>query len=164
MGEDFLSCVGLHVLLPLLQVWEFACCFGPLLGLEKVPSPQQLEAGLLGLVSHTGTMASSMARQLADAQQQQQQQPVAMPPAQPAASATAAAAAVLGSTLQGDQLQADAAAGLAWVQLHVGILSLLLDDVFQAVAGATFDMEHMKAGELRDLRAAAPHVSRFVHS
>ena len=149
------------MLFSLLQVWEFACCFGPLLGLEKVPSPQQLEAGLLGLVSHTGTMASSVARQLADVQQQQQQQqPVDVLSVESAATApSAAAAAAVGSGLDDDQLQADAAAGSAWVQLHVGILSLLLDDIFQAVAGATFDMEHMKAGELRELRAAAPQVS-----
>jgi hypothetical protein len=38
----------------LLQVWEFACCFSPLLGLEQVPSLQQLERGLLAVVSHTG--------------------------------------------------------------------------------------------------------------
>lgn len=48
-----------HLADQLLQVWEFACCFGPLLGLEQVPSPQQLERGLLGVVSHTGESCRS---------------------------------------------------------------------------------------------------------
>lgn len=153
----------------LLQVWEFACCFGPLLELGEVPSLQQLEAGLLGLVSHTGTMASSMLELLAGqpdaaagSQGRQQQQaghggtlPAAAVAAglDPASLAAAAAAAA-----SSEQVAADAAAGSSWVKLHVAILRLLVEEIFGSVSAATFDTEHMRAAQLKDLRAATPYV------
>jgi len=154
----------------LLQVWEFACCFGPLLGLQQVGSPQQLERGLLGVVSHTGTVASSMMDKLrgdtstaAAPEDGRATAPAAAAaqagsePAQAAAAAVAAAAAAA-VPLTAEQLAFDAAAGSAWVQLHVAVLNVLVQDVFSAVSHAVFDTENMRAAALRELRAATPVV------
>jgi hypothetical protein len=108
----------------LLQVWEFACCFGPLLGLEQVPSPQQLERGLLGVISHTGTAASSILTAPPDGDHH---------PHRDAPDNTAAAAGVAAGDagaaavdVSPEQVEFDAAAGAAWVQLHVAVLSVLV--------------------------------------
>lgn len=146
----------------LLQVWEFACCFGPLLGLEQVPSLQQLEAGVLGLVSHTGTMASSMLDRVDPASNSSsQQQPASDAEAAEDVSPAAAAARSAAATALGisqEQIESEAAAGNSWVQLHTAVLGILVEDVFTAVSNATFDTEHMKAAQLRELRAAMPQV------
>ncbi|KAF6256132.1 hypothetical protein COO60DRAFT_144260 [Scenedesmus sp. NREL 46B-D3] len=163
----------------LLQVWEFACCFGPLLELGEVPSLQQLEAGLLGCISHTGTMASSMLAQLSSAAAagsggdagpgaaaQQQQESEADPEVTAAAAAAAAAAgadsealrAAAAAAASAGQVAWGDAAGAAWVQLHISLLRLLVQEIFGAVSGATFDIAGMKAAQLRDLRTAMPHV------
>jgi hypothetical protein len=128
----------------LLQVWESACCFAPLLQLQQAPSLEQLERGLLGVVSHTGTMASSI---LHDASS-------GSAPAGSSALAAAAAAAPVGQ----EQLDADVAAGSAWVQLHTAILDVLVQDVFGAVSHAVFDVEGMRAASKRELAAATPVV------
>jgi hypothetical protein len=52
----------------------------------------------------------------------------------------------------------DAAAGSAWVQLHIAVLGVLVQDVFAAVSGAVFDTENMRAAAMRELRAATPVV------
>jgi hypothetical protein len=67
---------------------------------------------------------------------------------------TAAAAAAAGA----EQVARDDAAGAAWVQLHVSLLRLLVQEIFGAVSGATFDTAAMKAAQLRDLRTATPYV------
>ena len=117
----------------LLQVWEFACCFGPLLGLEQVPSPQQLERGLLGVVSHTGTAASSILTAPPDGDHHPHRDApdnIAAAAGGPAgdagAAAAAAAAAAAGVDVSPEQVEFDAAAGAAWVQLHVAVLSVLV--------------------------------------
>jgi hypothetical protein len=158
----------------LLQVWEFACCFGPLLDLREVPSLQQLEAGMLGCVSHTGTMASSLLAQItaaadgsnSSAEQQQEADVTADPEVTAAAAAAAAAAgadatalsAAAAAAASAEQVARDDAAGAAWVQLHVSLLRLLVQEIFGAVSGATFDTAAMKAAQLRDLRTATPYV------
>jgi hypothetical protein len=159
----------------LLQVWEFACCFGPLLDLGEVPSLQQLEAGLLGCISHTGTMASTMLAQITaaagssgagDADNQQQQEVEVDPEVTAAAAAAAAAAAgadpaalsTAAAAANPEQVSRDDAAGAAWVQLHVSLLRLLVQEIFAAVSGATFDTAGMKAAQLRDFRTATPYV------
>jgi hypothetical protein len=122
----------------LLQVWEFACCFGPLLGLEQVPSPQQLERGLLGVVSHTGTAASSILTAPPDGDHHPHRDApdnIAAAAGGPAgdagaaaaaAAAAAASAAAAGVDVSPEQVDFDAAAGAAWVQLHVAVLSVLV--------------------------------------
>lgn len=215
-------CLQGHLADQLLQVWEFACCFGPLLGLEQVPSPQQLERGLLGVVSHTGapcsravmlvlpcrwwsvrcpaalhdwqalchiaacavpcttpaclcadvsfagTVASTVLDNLrssgsgsaapgdhaaaADAANSAPKTPAA------AAGSSAAAVAAAAVPVSAEQLAFDAAAGSAWVQLHVAVLSVLVGDVFAAVSAAAFDVEAMRQAKQRELRAATPVV------
>lgn len=151
----------------LLQVWEFACCFGPLLGLEQVPSPQQLERGLLGVVSHTGTAASTLLTALPGGQASAAAAGGDAAAGDKAAGETStaaaaggpdAAAAATAAALSGEQLEFDAAAGSAWVQLHVAVLSVLVQDVFAAVSNAVFDTESMRAPAMRELRAATPVV------
>lgn len=147
----------------LLQAWEFACCFGPLLGLEEVPSLQQLERGLLGVVSHTGTVASSICDKLrnsssGDAAGGDAAAAAAAADASAAHLSAAAAAAAAAVPLTTEQLDFDDAAGAAWVQLHVAVLNALVQDVFTAVSNVVFDTENMRAAAMRELRAATPVV------
>jgi hypothetical protein len=67
---------------------------------------------------------------------------------------TAAAAVAAGA----EQVARDDAAGAAWVQLHVSLLRLLVQEIFGAVSGAMYNTAAMKAAQLRDLRTATPYV------
>lgn len=74
------------------------------------------------------------------------------------ANSTAAAASRLGVPLSAEQLAFDTAAGSAWVQLHIAVLNVLVQDVFTAVSNAVFDTENMRAAAMKELRAATPVV------
>jgi hypothetical protein len=149
----------------LLQVWEFACCFGPLLGLAQVPSLAQLERGLLGTVSHTGTMASAFLQEAAAAAQAAGGGGDTAAGGDGAAAAAAAAPAAAGGALAAaaaaasrTQVEYDAAAGAAWVQLHMAILDVLVQDAFTAVTNVVFGAEQLKAAAQREVRAGMPLV------